>query len=294
MNAGTPAAEIEIDAELVRALLSAQHPDLAHLSVRAINAGWDNAMFRLGYELAVRLPRRQAAAKLIENEQTWLPQIADRLTLPAPVPVRCGKPKGKYPWRWSVLPWLEGTAANLQPPHENQARAFAQFLRALHAPAPDNAPINQWRGVLLRQRAENIGERLQRLASKTNLITPEILRLWDLALRANESEQTSWLHGDLHARNVLVHRGAITGIIDWGDITSGDVATDLASIWMLFEDVKARAAALTEYANISEDTLQRAQGWAILFGVVLLDSGLIDNPEHAAMGEKTLRRVAEF
>lgn len=294
MSAGTPAAEIEIDADFVRELLAAQQPDLAPLPVQAINAGWDNAMFRLGDDLAVRLPRRQAAAKLIENEQTWLPQIAERLSLPAPVPLRCGQPTEKYPWRWSVLPWLQGTSANLQPPHENQAQAFAQFLRTLHAPAPENAPRNEWRGVPIRQRAENIGERLQRLAAKTNLITPAIFRLWDLALSAPESAQACWLHGDLHARNILVHNGAISGIIDWGDITAGDAATDLAAIWMLFESAAARAAALHEYTHISEATLQRAKGWAILFGVVLLDTGLIDNPEHAAMGENTLRRVAEF
>jgi aminoglycoside phosphotransferase (APT) family kinase protein len=96
----------------------------------------------------------------------------------------------------------------------------------------------------------------------------------------------------LHARNALVENGAITGIIDWGDITSGDVATDLAAIWILFSEQTVRQKALSEYADISEATLQRAKAWAVLFGVVLLDTGLIDHPRHARMGEQILRRVS--
>jgi aminoglycoside phosphotransferase (APT) family kinase protein len=85
----------------------------------------------------------------------------------------------------------------------------------------------------------------------------------------------------------------ITGIIDWGDMTSGDIATDLASIWILFSDKNVRQQAIAAYRTVSEATLHRAKGWAILLGVMLLDTGLVDNPRHAAIGEKTLRRVVE-
>ena len=102
-----------------------------------------------------------------------------------------------------------------------------------------------------------------------------------------------WLHGDLHPRNILVNRGAISGIIDWGDLTSGDIATDLASIWMLFSEQKARQQAIAEYGTISDATLNRAKGWAIFFGVVLLDTGLIDNPRHTAIGKRVLDQISE-
>jgi aminoglycoside phosphotransferase (APT) family kinase protein len=104
------------------------------------------------------------------------------------------------------------------------------------------------------------------------------------------------VHGDLHARNVLVQNGRITGVIDWGDLTSGDVATDLASIWMLFADAAARQNVITHYSRsqtMDEATLKRARGWAVLFGVMLLDTGLIDHPQHAAMGASTLQRLTE-
>src|SRR5262245_30216963 len=105
---GTPAAEFALDSAFVAGLLADQHPDLAHLPVQVVEAGWDNALFRLGDGLAVRLPRRAAAAPLILHEQRWLPHLVDRLTLPIPAPARIGTPARGYPWHWSVVPWLRG------------------------------------------------------------------------------------------------------------------------------------------------------------------------------------------
>jgi hypothetical protein len=62
---------------------------------------------------------------------------------------------------------------------------------------------------------------------------------------------------------------------------------------MLFADRKARQQAIAEYADVSDATVQRAKGWAILFGVVLLDTGLIDNPRNAVIGARVLHRVSE-
>ena len=105
---GTPAAEVEINSALVERMLKSQHPDLADLPIVVAGTGWDNAMFRLGEQWAVRLPRRQIGANLVEKEQTWLRRLAPHLTIPAPVPLRIGQPEGEYPWRWSVVPWMAG------------------------------------------------------------------------------------------------------------------------------------------------------------------------------------------
>jgi aminoglycoside phosphotransferase (APT) family kinase protein len=288
---GTPASEIKIDRDLVLDLLQ-QHPDLIHLPIQLLENGWDNVIFRLGNNLSIRLPRREIAATLIENEQTWLPQIADRLTIPVPTPYRIGQPTARYPWRWSILPWLTGVPAGLEKPNPNQARLLALFLRSLHLPAPSNAPVNLVRSVPLKQRKTIIKERMQRLEHKTNLITQTIKHIWHEALNTPIDVRATWLHGDLHPGNILVENGIITGIIDWGDITSGDIATDLASIWMLFGDRNARQSAIASY-SMSEQTLQRAKGWAIYFGVTLLEVGLIDNHRQAIIGEQTLRAVAE-
>jgi hypothetical protein len=65
---GTPKPEFDIDETLVHRLLLEQHPDLADLPIAYIDDGWDNAMYRIGDELAVRLPRREFGAPLVDNE----------------------------------------------------------------------------------------------------------------------------------------------------------------------------------------------------------------------------------
>src|SRR4249919_3336738 len=112
----TPQAEVDIDARLVAALLSEQHPDLAHQPLRPLAAGWDNVMFRVGNRLVARLPRRLAAVPLLLNELRWLPEVATGLPLPVPVPVRSGAPGCDYPWPWSISPWLPGQTADSTPP----------------------------------------------------------------------------------------------------------------------------------------------------------------------------------
>jgi aminoglycoside phosphotransferase (APT) family kinase protein len=111
-----PAAEVTIDGSLVQALLQEQQPDLAHLSLIEVGEGWDNTLFRLGDDLAVRVPRRAASAALIEHEQRWLPRLSSRLPLPVPAPVRVGRPCCGFPWSWSVVPWFPGQTALLAPP----------------------------------------------------------------------------------------------------------------------------------------------------------------------------------
>jgi len=291
MTANTPAAEIEIDETLVRRLLESQMPELAERPIRAIDHGWDNAMFRLGEDLSVRLPRREVAANLVRNEQAALPSIAPALQIAIPSPLHVGEPSPEYPWAWSVLPWFDGQTADLTPPAEDQAEVFADFLQALHrVPNPQNAPLNDVRGVPLVERQTVIEERLDRLRSATDRITPTIDAVWRDALAEPPTSMDVWLHGDLHTRNILVEDERLSAIIDWGDVTSGDAACDLAGIWMLFESTEARAVAAARYGM--DDSLRaRSLGSAVGFAAVLLDTGLTDDPRHAAIGDATFRRI---
>ncbi len=292
MSIRTPKAEQHIDEALVRDLLREQQPALADAPITALDVGWDNALFRLGDEHVVRLPRRAVSVQLIDHETTWLPRLADRLPIAVPTPVYLGRPGCDYPWPWTVLPWLPGRSADLDPPDATQAERFADFLLALHQPAPDDAPRNPFRGVPLAERAERVEQRMDELRQTTDAITPNAVRAWRNALDADDATTSCWLHGDLHARNVLVQDGEITGVIDWGDITSGDAATDLAGVWSLFDNPAARRAALDRYQP-TDDQLARAKGWAVSFGVMLLATGLTDHPQHAAMGAGMLQRVSE-
>ncbi len=257
-----------------------------------VDAGWDNAMFRLGPSLAVRVPRRASAAALLINEQRWLPTLAAHLPIPVPQAVRLGIPSTEFPWHWSVLPWIEGDPADQLPIAPTEAGRLAEFLRALHCPAPDDAPSSEVRGVPLQRRAAVVEQRLSRLRGAVPALDDAILSIWHEALAAPAAGNRVWVHGDLHAQNVLVRNGVIAGIIDWGDITAGDPATDLAGVWMLLDDAAARQEALSRYAA-SADEIARAKGWAVLFAFLLLEHGLIDNPRHATMALSTLRRVSD-
>jgi aminoglycoside phosphotransferase (APT) family kinase protein len=286
-----PRGDIQVDVELVEVLLAQQHPNLATLPLRASECGFDNFMFRLGESFAVRLPRSAAAARLLANEQRWLITLSDRLPLQIPVPIRVGQPAFGFPWRWSVVPWLTGSTAEIAPVAAREAPRLAGFLRALHVPAPADAPRNAERSTPLTSRAAAIAERTARLARITDVVSDRIREAWRESLEAPAATQSTWIHGDLHARNVLTLDGTITGVIDWGDMTSGDPAIDLACLWMLLPDEAAREAARLAYGSSDASLWIRARGWAVLFGVMLLDTGLVGNARNAAMGEQILRRI---
>jgi aminoglycoside phosphotransferase (APT) family kinase protein len=290
---GTPAAEVEIDARQARQLLAAQHPDLADLSIVPIASGWDNHLLRLGDKLALRFPRRKLAAQLMLNEQRWLPHLEKRLPLAIPAPVRIGIAQFHYPWAWSVTPWIEGHTADLAPPDSNQGEQLAAFFEALHTPAPADAPRNPYRGVPLSERAAAFADRLARLRDKTTVLDERVHALWSDALASANDTAPTWIHGDLHPRNVLIENGRLTGVIDWGDLARGDRASDLAAIWMLLPQLESRKRAMAACRSVSDATWRRARGWALLFAVILLSSGLIDDARMVAIAERTINRLGE-
>ena len=289
---GTPAAEIEIDERQARQLLAAQHPDLADLSIVSIASGWDNQLLRLGDKLVLRFPRRQLAAQLILNEQRWLPHLKERLPLAIPAPVRTGIAQFDYPWAWSVTPWIEGQTADLSPPDSNQGEPLAAFFEALHSPAPPDAPRNPYRSVPLSERADAFADRLAKLRGKTDVIDSRVQALWSDALAAASDTAPTWIHGDLHPRNVLIEKGRLTGVIDWGDLARGDRAVDLAAVWLLLPQLQSRKRAMAA-CSVSDATWRRARGWALLFAVILLSSGLVDDARMVTIAERTIHRLWE-
>ena len=122
------------------------------------------------------------------------------------------------------------------------------------------------------------------------MITDKIEQIWEDALKEKIPLKTHLLHADLHPRNIIVNNKKITAIIDWGDITSGDAATDLCSLWMLFENKKIWEEALKIY-GASDKLIRRSMGWAVFFGVVFLDTGLEGNPLHVEIRERVLRNL---
>jgi aminoglycoside phosphotransferase (APT) family kinase protein len=306
---GEPAAEVDVDERLVRALLTEQAPHLVHRDLHDPRNGWDNRTWRLGDDLAVRLPRRQAAAELLVNEQRWLPSIAARVHLPAPTPTVVGSPTQGFPWAWSVVPWFEGEVAALEAPRPDEARVLGRFLAELHAPATDEAPHNPFRGVPLTERLPLLEQWLdvEHPLDDAGLVA----RGADLVVAAAHdlprNERRVWLHGDLHPRNILVRHGRLAAILDWGDLCGGDPATDLATVWWLF-DLEHHAAFWQAYADGATDHASpctgdpalwhRSRAWAALFGLMFLNFASADDPTvadapAAELGRAMLRRVLD-
>lgn len=285
-----PVAEFDVDETLVRALLRDQHPDLADLELAPAAFGWDNVIFRLGEELTVRLPRRAEPAERIVYEQRWLPELEHNLPLPIPTPVRRGRPGRGYPCSWSVTPWFAGDTASHTPPADPMlaAEALGGFLAALHRPAPSDAPANPWRGVPLAERAPHVGECLTQLEGI--VATRELRPLWEeLVATPPWSGPALWLHGDLHPANVLVHDGRLAAVIDFGDLTSGDPATDLSVAWMMFSP-EARRRFRSFAGQIDDATWSRARGWALALGLVYV-AGAADHPTITRIGHEVLGAV---
>lgn len=283
-------AEVDIDATLVRALLRDQHPDLADLELSLLTSGWDNTIFRLGDALAVRLPHRTLAAPLIEHEQRWLPELAPRLPLPIPVPVRSGHPALGFPWSWSVTPWFPGAPACDSPPADLAfaARALGQFVAALHQPAPADAPENPWRGTPLEPRSKRVEEHLTQLEGTID--TSALRSLWaEFVETPRWSGPPLWIHGDLHPANVLVHAGEVSAVIDFGDLTSGDPATDISVAWMLFPP-QIRDEFRAAIGDVDDDTWARARAWALSLGLVYVAVSA-EHPRMVDIGRATLDAV---
>jgi aminoglycoside phosphotransferase (APT) family kinase protein len=289
-----PAAEIEVSPDLVRSLLAEQHPDLAALPLELIANGWDNVIYRLGDHLVARMPRRQLGADLVEHEQRWLPELAERLPIPIPAPVRDGRPGVGYPWAWSVCPWFDGVVAadSVLADPIREARRLGGFVAAMHVPAPADAPFNQFRGQPMAELVERIGPNIDRVGDVIDRRGVDDL-LARLAGTPDWEGPPLWLHGDLHTANVLVEGGAIAAVIDLGDITSGDPAVDLAIAWMMFDGqsrVVFRESAGSAAGVVDDATWQRGRLWALHFSLLyLLHSA--DNERFARMGTQLLAAV---
>jgi aminoglycoside phosphotransferase (APT) family kinase protein len=174
--------------------------------------------------------------------------------------VRVGRPSAEFPWPWTITQWLDGELAAFDP---NGALVddLALFVRELHTPAPPDAPRNAVRGVPLAHRDEVVRARL---ASEPIPRRDDIVALWSKSVETTPwAGPPLWLHGDLHPANILASSGRLAGILDFGDLTAGDPATDLAVAFLLFDrDSRTRFRVALDY---DEPTWQRAAGWAIIF-----------------------------
>jgi aminoglycoside phosphotransferase (APT) family kinase protein len=263
--------EIEIDELLVRRLLAGQFPEWAELPISRIEpSGTENAMFRLGDELSLRLARRQGPAEPGGKELDWLARLAPLLPLEIPIPVAQGRPTDEYPWFWDVSTWVEGETAPIEEIDAIQAASdLAAFVAALQQVDPTGAPPG--RGIPLAERDEQIRYWLARFDGD-----PAVTAEWERALAAPPWDGPPvWHHGDLDVRNWLVQDGRISGVIDWGAMGVGDPACDVMVAWKLHSS--AARDAFREALPTDDATWERARGWVLSQAVAALAYYTPDN-----------------
>jgi aminoglycoside phosphotransferase (APT) family kinase protein len=289
-------AETTLDVPLVRRLVCGQFPHLADREIAPlVTAGTDNAIYRLGDDLAVRLPLRESAAPQIAREQRWLPHLAPHLPLTIPEPLWAGVAAEGYPWPWSIRRWLDGRdAAHAGVPNRLQAAkdlgGFLTALRAIDARGgPPAGRANHGRGLPLARLDKRVRGDLARLGGEIDVGPP--LSAWDEALSAPAwSGPGAWLHGDLHPSNLLVRDGRIVAVLDFGLLGVGDPAADLFVGWSLLD---APARAVFRDAAAADDAMwKRGRGWAVFNAVIALAFYLKTNPVLYQMARRTLAEIA--
>ncbi len=167
-------------------------------------------------------------------------------------------------------------------------RSRRRNVGALSSRAPSaravDAPRNPWRGVPLDARTAALHKHLQQLDGVMDRAA--VLSLWDRALRHRRGPDPPLsLHGDLHPGNLLVSDGHLSGVIDFGDLTCGDPATDLSVLWMLPRSTRSRFEAWT---GEDPDALKtRARGWALALSLAYLAHSR-DDVAMASLGRRTI------
>jgi aminoglycoside phosphotransferase (APT) family kinase protein len=254
--------EIEVDGDLVRGLVSDQFPRWAGLSLEPIaSTGTDNAIYRLGRHLGIRLPRIHWAVSQIAKESQWLPRLASHLPAALPVPVAQGVPGRGYPFPWLVYQWLEGEDALTATVGDwcDLGHDVAGFVSALQRVDPAGAPPAGYRAGPLVPQDENTRRCITHLDGLIDV--GRAMSVWDAALSAEPwSGPAVWVHGDLLPGNVLTREGRLTGIIDWSAAGIGDPACEAMLAWAM--PAEARAVYRAEL-DMDDATWARGRGWAL-------------------------------
>jgi aminoglycoside phosphotransferase (APT) family kinase protein len=284
------ADEIHTDADLVARLLAGQFPHWAHLPIRPVaSGGTDNALYRLGDDMVVRLPRIHWAVQSLDKEHQWLPRLAPLLPVAIPAPLAKGVPADGYPWHWSVYRWLDGENPTID--HHGDSRRLAvdlaSFLTALQRIDPTGGPLAA-RGGPLATRDGATRTAIDALRGEVD--TDAVTAAWEAALQVAPSTlPPCWVHADLSPGNVLLVHHRLGAVIDFSLMGLGDPACDLPIAWNLLpESVRDLFRTALE---IDDATWMRGRGWALSIALIQLPYYRDTNPTLAASARHVIREV---
>ncbi|MFF4247540.1 aminoglycoside phosphotransferase family protein [Streptomyces sp. NPDC001822] len=294
------ANETKTDTALVRRLLAAQFPAWADLDVVPVTShGTVNAIYRLGPDMAVRLPRVEGGSRDAATEHRWLPRLAPHLPHAVPAPLGLGVPGQGYPWSWSVCRWLDGTNPAAGSGGTELAWDLAEFVRALRAVDPGGAPP-AYRAESLAARDAATRDALRTLHGVID--TAAAAGIWARALRAPGPRGPAvWVHGDLQPGNVLVDGGRLGAVIDFGCMGLADPAVDLIAAWYLLppgprRTFRAATATATQAggaagAAVDAAAWARGRGWALSIALMELSYYRTSNPVMAGTARHVIGEI---
>lgn len=284
----------DITSALVARLIAAQFPQWADLPVRPVDVdGWDNATFRLGNTMSVRLPSADWYVDAVEKEQRWLPVLAPQLPLPIPTPVGKGEPGCGFPRPWSVYRWIDGDPVTAEEISDMSqfAADLAAFLSALYLIDPSGGPPpgihSCFRGAPL---TVYDGEtRLSLIALRGRIDTTLAAQVWQAALDATWAGPPVWFHGDAQPGNLLLDHGRLSAVLDFGSSGVGDPAADATIAWTFLSGDSRRV--FRQRLPFDAATWARGRGWAIWKAMKVLALEEEDDPADAA---HTMRVIEEI
>ncbi|MDX8051118.1 aminoglycoside phosphotransferase family protein [Lentzea sp. BCCO 10_0798] len=259
--------ETTTDVSLVDELIRTQFPRWHGLPItEVVHGGTSHALYRLGDDLAVRLPRREWARDDPSKEAVVVPLVAPHLPVAVPEPLELGEPALGYPYQWSVVRWVAGEMAPVEEASEDTPHRLAALIRALHEVDATDRPWTTYRGRLdARDNDDAVRSCIAQVGGDPRLVT-----VWEDALNAPRWDQPGrWLHADLHVGNLIFTGGELTGVIDWSSAGVGDPAGDLMTAW-LYLDERGRKAFQREMSEYDDAAWARAKGWALHLAVLAL------------------------
>jgi aminoglycoside phosphotransferase (APT) family kinase protein len=169
------------------------------------------------------------------------------------------------------------------------AGEVARFVVALAGVGTDDGPTagphSFWRGAHPRVYDQDVRRSLDQLDGEIDAIKAR--KVWDAALETEITAPSVWFHGDIAHGNLLVQRGRLTAVIDFGTAGVGDPACDLTIAWTMFDDsareVFRRGLPWDAYVWV------RGRAWALWKAMLLMTaSSGSQNPGAEARGSRAV------
>lgn len=287
---------VDIDSRLVKSLIAEQFPQWRRLAVRpVVRPGWDNRSFRVGPKLLARLPSAAAYAPQVDREQRWLPFLRPHLSFAIPEPLAQGQPGCGYAWPWSVYGWIAGQAVADHAPLNGArfaidlAHGLTQLQAAPADAGPQPGPENFHRGAPLSVYDAQLRQALAALHGKID--TAPMQRAWDRAAATVWERPAVWVHGDIAPGNLLLRRGRIAALIDFGQLCVGDPACDLAIAWSTLRALDRQT--FRRQLALDEATWQRGRAWALWKAAIVAARLAGADAKEFAASRRTLHEVLD-